>query len=65
MNGALPRTSAFALNNVTLPFDKAMADKGWGKACADDPHLARGLNVRAGKVTHPAVAKALHVELAA
>jgi alanine dehydrogenase len=65
MPGAVPRTSAFALNNVTLPFVKAIADKGWEKACADNPHLARGLNVQAGKVTHPAVAKALHVELAA
>jgi alanine dehydrogenase len=59
MPGAVPRTSAFALNNVTLPFVKALADKGWEKACAEDKHLANGLNVRAGKLTHPAVTTAL------
>ena len=64
MPGAVPRTSAFALNNVTLPFVKALADKGCEQACADDPHLANGLNVRAGKIMHPAVAEALGVELA-
>jgi len=64
MPGAVPRTSAFALNNVTLPFVKALADKGSERACADDPHLANGLNVRAGKIMHPAVAEALGVELA-
>ena len=63
MPGAVPRTSAFALNNVTLPFVKALADKGCEQAIADDPHLANGLNVQAGKITHPAVAKALGVEL--
>jgi alanine dehydrogenase len=65
MPGAVPRTSAWALNNVTLPFVKALADKGWEKACAEDSHLANGLNVQAGKIMHPAVAEALGVELAA
>lgn len=59
MPGAVARTSTFALNNATLPFMLAIADKGPKKALADDPHLRNGLNVHAGKVTHPAVAEAL------
>jgi alanine dehydrogenase len=59
MPGGVARTSTFALNNVTLPFVLALANKGWKQALADDPHLRNGLNVHAGKVTHPAVAAAL------
>jgi alanine dehydrogenase len=59
MPGAVPRTSTYALNNATLPFTLALADKGWRKALADDPHLKNGLNVAAGKVTYRAVARAL------
>ncbi|MEZ5841220.1 MAG: alanine dehydrogenase [Hyphomicrobiales bacterium] len=59
MPGAVARTSTFALNNATLPFAVALADKGWQKALADDAHLRAGLNVHEGKVTHPAVAAAL------
>jgi len=59
MPGAVARTSTFALNNATLPFTLALADKGWKKACQDDPHLAAGLNVHAGQVTYQAVADAL------
>jgi alanine dehydrogenase len=59
MPGAVSRTSTFALNNVTLPFTLALADKGWKQALADDAHLRAGLNVSAGRVTHPAVAAAL------
>jgi len=55
MPGAVARTSAFALNNATRPFVLALADLGADKALKQDPHLARGLNVRAGKVTHPAI----------
>ncbi len=65
MPGAVPRTSAFALNNVTLPFVRALADKGWRRACADDPHLANGLNVQAGMIRHPAVVAALSTDQAA
>ncbi len=39
MPGAVPRTSTYALNNATLPFTLALADKGWRKALHDDPHL--------------------------
>jgi alanine dehydrogenase len=59
MPGAVARTSTFALNNATLPFTLALADKGWKKACADDAHLRAGLNVHAGLLTYEAVAKAL------
>jgi alanine dehydrogenase len=56
MPGGVARTSTYALNNVTLPFGLAIADKGWKKALADDPHLRNGLNVAHGAVTYKAVA---------
>jgi alanine dehydrogenase len=59
MPGAVARTSTFALNNATLPFVLALADKGWRKAIDDDPHLRNGLNVHAGKLTCRPVADAL------
>jgi alanine dehydrogenase len=59
MPGAVARTSTFALNNATLPFVLALADKGWRRALSEDPHLRAGLNIHAGHVTHAAVADAL------
>lgn len=59
MPGAVPRTSAFALNNATLPFTLALANKGWRKALSDDIHLRNGLNVCMGEVTYKAVAEDL------
>jgi alanine dehydrogenase len=59
MPGAVPRTSTYALNNATLPFVLALADKGWKRALADDVHLRNGLNVARGEVTHPEVASAI------
>ena len=59
MPGAVARTSTFALNNATLPFALALADKGWRKAVAEDQHLRNGLNVHEGKVTCRPVAEAL------
>jgi alanine dehydrogenase len=59
MPGAVPRTSAFALNHATLPYVLALADKGAPRALAEDPHLAAGLNVHAGRITHRALADAL------
>ncbi|MBM3384647.1 MAG: alanine dehydrogenase [Betaproteobacteria bacterium] len=56
MPGGVARTSTYALNNVTLPFALAIANKGWRKALADDAHLRNGLNVALGKVTCKAVA---------
>jgi alanine dehydrogenase len=59
MPGAVPRTSAYALNNVTLPFVLKLADLGWQAALRADPHLKEGLNVCRGKVTNAEVAHAL------
>jgi alanine dehydrogenase len=59
MPGGVPRTSTFALNNATLPFVLALADKGWKKALGDDAHLLNGLNIAFGKVTCEPVAEAL------
>jgi alanine dehydrogenase len=59
MPGAVPRTSTFALNNATLPFILALAGQGWKAACARDRHLAAGLTVHEGAITHEAVAQGL------
>ncbi len=56
MPGGVARTSTFALNNATLPFTLALANKGVKQALADDIHLLEGLNVAEGKVTYKAVA---------
>ncbi|HUU65959.1 MAG TPA: alanine dehydrogenase [Methyloceanibacter sp.] len=58
MPGAVPVTSAQALNNATLPFVLKLADKGLA-ALDEDPHLAAGVNVRGGRITHEAVAASL------
>ena len=58
MPGSVPRTSSEALNNATLPFTLALADKGVA-ALDDDPHLANGLNVSGGKIRYQAVIDAL------
>ena len=59
MPGAVARTSAFALNNATLPFAIKLANLGAEEAMKQDPHLANGLNVSGGKIRHQAVAEAL------
>ena len=58
MPGAVARTSTLALNNATLPFALALADKGVSQALSADPHLRAGLNVYEGHITHKAVAEA-------
>ena len=63
MPGAVARTSTIALTNATLPYLLALADKGWLQACRDDPHLAEGLNVHAGKLTYYAVGQALGIDV--
>ncbi len=62
MPGGVARTSTFALNNATLPFGLAIANKGWKQALKDDAHLRNGLNVAGGKVTYQAVARDLGYE---
>lgn len=54
--GAVPNTSTMALTNATLKYAIALADKGWEKACREDPSLFKGLNIVEGKVTFKAVA---------
>lgn len=58
MPGAVPNTSTHALNNATLKYGLALADKGWKQAIQDDVALAKGVNVLDGKVTYKPVAEA-------
>ena len=59
MPGGVPKTSTYALNNVTLPFGLSIANKGVKKALLDDEHLRAGLNVHSGNVTCLEVAQDL------
>jgi alanine dehydrogenase len=63
MPGGVPRTSAFALNNATLPFVRALAGRGIAGALRADPHLRAGLNVHDGAIACTAVAEALDLPL--
>lgn len=58
MPAAVPRTAAFALNNATLPYTLALANKGYKEAMLENPGLLEGLNIYKGKLTYAAVAKA-------
>ena len=62
MPGAVPITSTYALTNATLPYVLALADHGVAEATRRDPGLRLGINVAAGKVTHPAVAEGVGME---
>jgi alanine dehydrogenase len=62
MPGAVPITSAHALNNATLHYGLQLADKGI-KAMIDDHHLRNGLNVHRGRITNKAVAESLGLDL--
>ena len=57
MPGAMPVTATVALTNATLPYVVMLAELGVQEALARDPGLRAGLNVAAGHVTHPAVAR--------
>lgn len=59
MPGAVPRTSTFALANVTMPYAVQLANKGWKKACRENGPLAKGINTAEGKCTYENVATAL------
>jgi alanine dehydrogenase len=61
MPGAVPRTSAHALNNAVLPYGLEIADKGWVRALQDNRHLRNGLTVCKGKITQPEVAHDLNL----
>jgi alanine dehydrogenase len=58
MPGAVPITSTKALTNATLPYVEAIANNGLRAAVANDPALAKGVNVVEGKLTYEAVAEA-------
>jgi alanine dehydrogenase len=58
MPGAVPRTSTYALTNVTLPYALSLANKGWHQALHSDPTLALGLNTHAHTLTNAPVAQA-------
>jgi len=62
MPGAVPHTSTYALNNATLPYALALAEKGYKKALLENPHFLAGLNVCQGQVTYQAVADDLGYE---
>ncbi len=64
MPGAVGRTSTYALTNVTLPYALQLANKGVERAIAENPGLAAGVNIKAGKVTNAAVAETFGLELA-
>ena len=61
MPGAVPRTSTLALTNATSPYMMALANKGWVRACQDDPSLALGVNAVGGKLTYAAVGEAFGI----
>jgi alanine dehydrogenase len=58
MPGAVPRTSTYALTNVTLPYIQELANKGLKKAMKENAALYRGLSVHKGKLTCEVVANA-------
>jgi len=62
MPGAVPRTSTWALTNVTLPYAVQLANKGWRAACVADQALALGMNTYAGQITCEGVATSLGYE---
>ncbi|MEL6670500.1 MAG: alanine dehydrogenase [Bacteroidota bacterium] len=63
MPGAVPFTSTTALTNATLPYVLKLANHGWEKATAQDPALAKGLNIIKGDVVYPGVADAFGLPL--
>ena len=59
MPAAVPRTSTLALVNATLPYIRALADRGWEEAMRHDPYLATGLNIADGAIRHAGLAAEL------
>ncbi len=62
MPGAVPLSSALALNHSVLPYALRLADNGWKKALGNDANFLNGLNVCAGKITNKPVADALDMK---
>jgi alanine dehydrogenase len=65
MPGAVPRTSTYALTNVTLEYSLLIADFGFEKAVKRSEALRRGVNVHDGRVCHAGVAEAFGMEVSA
>lgn len=65
MPGAVPRTSTYALTNVTLPYALEIAERGVEQTVVADPALAHGVNIYGGHVTNPGVAEAHDLPLVA
>jgi alanine dehydrogenase len=65
MPAAVSRTSTLALTSVTLPYGLLLAQQGVQGAFARRPELRPGLNAAGGRITHPVVAAALHMQSAA
>lgn len=65
MPGSVPNTSTYALTNVTMPYAKAIANKGWKKAMLEDNSLKLGLNVHEGQITYQAVAESFNLSYTA
>lgn len=62
MPGGVPKTSAIALNNATLPYVLKLANQGIKAALGSDVHLRNGVNIQDGYVTYEAVARDLTME---
>lgn len=58
MPGIVPRTSTYALTNATFPYLLRLASDGVDRAVRSDPGLAKGVNLKDGKVAHRGVAEA-------
>lgn len=56
MPGAVPRTSTVALTNNTVPYALQIANKGYVRACNENPALKLGINTIDGKIVYEAVA---------
>jgi alanine dehydrogenase len=65
MPGAVPHTSTYALNNVTVPLALEIADKGWKRATQENLHLQNGLSVVQGALTCPHSAASLKIKYTA
>src|SRR5262249_9800718 len=59
MPALVPRTSTFALTNVTLPYVVELAGKGVAAALRGNPALAQGVDVFRGRITCPGVAESV------
>ncbi len=63
MPGAVPKTSTYALTNVTLPYARVLARNGAKAAMEKDPSLLGAANVVRGKITHSGVAESFGLDL--